>query len=210
LEGKLLGPYWLLVQLGTKNRFGARYFEVFLKDSVNEISPKPVVIGLFHQGSYPDYNWIEIIRISLPSNLEQKPAIASMSPQELGRQLFRYLADLIPAGGHLMVEYDSPEQEETARSLTLGIPPTATPLRYLMLLVGCGAGFKDWYFSEGGSEGPRKLLGYKALNPEHAQRKIGEMVKALKAFLGKPPLASDSELDRAARKRAREILKSYD
>lgn len=30
LPGKPLGPYRLLVQLGTKNRFGARYFQVFL------------------------------------------------------------------------------------------------------------------------------------------------------------------------------------
>jgi len=51
----------------------------------------------------------------------------------------------------------------------------------------CGASFKDWYIAEGGSEGPRKLQGYKAPDRQHAQRKANEMALELKAFLGRLP-----------------------
>ena len=108
-----------------------------------------------------------------------------------------------------MVEYDSPAGQDTARSLSLGIPPAATPLGYLMFLVGCGAGFKDWYFAESGSEGPRKLQGYKALSSQQARLRTKETVAELKAFLRRLPLAPESELERAARDRARAIVGQY-
>ena len=108
-----------------------------------------------------------------------------------------------------MVEYDSPEQQDTARSLALGIPPAATPLGYILFSIGCGAGFRDWYFAEGGSEGPRKLQGYKALNRQHAQLKIKETVRELTAFLSRPPSVT-SELERAARDRALAILNKFE
>lgn len=83
--------------------------------------------------------------------------VLDISANGLHRQLLQYLADLIPPGGHMMVEYDSLEQQAAARSLALGSPPILTPLGYMLFLVGCGTSFKDWHFAEGGSEGPRKL-----------------------------------------------------
>ncbi|HEY56100.1 MAG TPA: DUF1122 family protein, partial [Dehalococcoidia bacterium] len=68
-------------------------------------------------------------------------------------------------------------------------------------------GFKDWYFSEGGTEGPRKLQGYKALHEEDARLKNRELARELREFLRRPSLA-DSELEKAARHRARAILSS--
>ena len=127
---------------------------------------------------------------------------------ELTRQLFQYLADLIPPGGHMMVEYDSPEQRDTARSLALGIPPIATPLGHLLFSIGCGAGFKDWYFAEGWGEGTRKLQGYKSLNSQHAQLKTEEAVTELRAFLNKLSPGAGLELEKAARNRALAILSS--
>ena len=140
--------------------------------------------------------------MSFGSGREQ---VVDVSSSEL-TQLFQYLANLIPPGGHMMVQYDSPEQSDTARSLALGIPPIATSLGYLLWSVDCGAGFKDWYFAEGGSEGPRKLQGYKALNSQHAQLKAEKTVQELTAFLGKHPSVTSSELERAARDRALAIL----
>ncbi len=106
-----------------------------------------------------------------------------------------------------MVSYDSLEQRDTDRSLSLGIPPAVTSRGYLMLMIGCGVGFKDWYFSEAGIEGPRKLQGYKALSEESARLKNRELVDELRAFLRRPSLA-DSELEKAAHHRARAILDS--
>ena len=117
------------------------------------------------------------------------------------KNLFEYLVDLIPRGGHLMVEYDSPEQEETVRALDLGVPPVATPLGYIMFLAGYDAGFKDWYFAEGGTEGPRKLQGYRSLDEHHARLKAQEMTQELKSFLNRP-LTANLEIEKAARGRA--------
>ena len=83
--------------------------------------------------------------------------VLDISTNGLAQQLFQYLADLIPPSGHMMVEYESPEQQATARSLASGIPPVATPLGYMLFSIGCGVGFRDWYITEGVSEGPRKL-----------------------------------------------------
>jgi hypothetical protein len=210
LQGKSLGSHKLVVWLGTKNRFGARYFQVFLQNPSGEVSRKPVILGLFSQGRYPSHNWIEVINFRpWPSFAPVEPALDTAAGG-LAQQLFQYLASLIPPGGHLMVEYDSPAEQDTARSLSLGIPPVATPLGYLMFLIGCGAGFKDWYFAESGSEGSRKLQGYKALNREQAQLKTKEMVEELKAFLSRPSLLPDSELERAARDRAQKIIGQYE
>lgn len=108
----------------------------------------------------------------------------------------------------MMVEYDSPEQQDTADSLALGIPPVVTPLGYMLFLIGCGAGFKNWHFAEGGSEGPRKLQGYKALNSEHAKLKAEETIDELTAFLDKLSSVASSELERAAQDKALAILTS--
>lgn len=205
LQGEALNSYTLDVLLGVKSRFGASYFQVFLRSASGDVSLRPVVLGLFSQGRYPGYNWIEVITLTVRVGFGAEGQPSEVITDELAQRLFHYLASLIPPGGHLMVSYDSPEQRDTARSLSLGIPPAATPLGYLMLLSGCGAGFKDWYFSEGGTEGPRKLQGYKALNEEDARLKNKELVRELREFLRRPSLP-DSELEQAARHRARAIL----
>jgi hypothetical protein len=206
LQGKALDSYKLVVLLGAKNKFGASYFQVFLQNASGEVSHQPAAIGLHSQGKYPSYNWIEIVSFSPRLDFASGKQGLDISTRKLTIPLFQYLADLLPPGGHMMVEYDSPEQQDTARSLALGIPPVATPLGYMPFLIGCGAGFKDWYFAEGAIEGPRKLQGYKALNSRHAQLKTAEIARELNAFLDRFPSVAGSELEKAARDRALAIL----
>jgi hypothetical protein len=202
LQGRPTDSYQMVVLVGPKNRFGASYFKIFLNSASGELSRQPAVTGLYNKGSHPGYNWVEIISLSPAGSSGE--ATLEMTPGGLAHQILQGLADLIPPGGHMMVEYDSPGQQETARSLALGIPPVATPLGYLMFLVGCGVAFRDWYFAEGGSEGPRKLQGYKALDSRHAELKAREMERELNAFLRSP--GGGSELEKAARNRAHVIL----
>jgi hypothetical protein len=206
LQGKGLDSYRLVVLLGVKNRIGARYFQIFLQADSGEVSHQPTLIGLCSTGKYPSYNWIEIISFVPRSSFGLRRQTSAIVTNGLARQLFQYLADLIPPGGHMMIEYDSPEQQDTARSLALGIPPAITPLGYMLFLIGCGAGFKDWHFAEGGSEGPRKLQGYKALNEQHARLKNQETVQELSAFLDQLPSVAGSQLEIAASNRSREII----
>ena len=128
----------------------------------------------------------------------------------LSRELLKLIADSIPPGGHMMIEYDSPVQQETADLLRLGVPPAATPLGYLLYSIGFGAGFKDWHFAEGGSEGPRKLQGFKPLNQKHAQEGVNGLAKELLNFSNSPTDFGHSGLGKAARQRAVEILGSLD
>ena len=206
LQGKAVDSYRLVVLLGAKNRIGASYFQVFLRNDSGEVSNQPVVIGLLNQGRYLSYNWIEIISLLSRLSFGSMKQVVDTSINELRRQLLQYLADLIPPGGHMMVECDSLEQQDTARSLALGIPPILTPLGYMLFLIGYGAGFKDWYFAEWGNEGPRKLQGHKALNSQHAKLKIQETSKELTKSPDKPSSKDILELERAAQGRALDIL----
>jgi hypothetical protein len=55
----------------------------------------------------------------------------------------------------------------------------------LLFVAGCGVAFKDWYFAEGGREGPEKLQGHKALNAEEEKQKLATMSRELQAFLSR-------------------------
>jgi hypothetical protein len=202
LEGKPLGDSTLQIMLGPTNRVGAHYFQVTLRDRSGNVS-KPLLLALYHSGPYPSYNWIEVIRLARKITFPKREA--SLSDIEL-EKFFRYLSDHIPPGGHIMVEYESTEQEETRLAIGCGIPPVATPLGSILFLVGCGVAFKDWYFAEGGSEGPRKLQGFKALHDDHRRARAADMAAELRSFLRRETPPSCHQHWEAARKRAWRIL----
>jgi hypothetical protein len=205
LHGQPLGAYKLVVLLGGKNRFGATHFQLYLRDA-GEISLEPAVIGLYNRGRYPSYNWIEIIRLSSSVSFTSG-AVVDLRQGDLMRTLLQRLADLLPPGGHMMIEYASAEQQDTARSLALGIPSIATPLGHLLFSIGCGAAFKDWHFAEGGWEGPCKLQGFKPLDAHHAKAKANEIAEELTVFLNSPPRSEISHLEKEARERAGELIR---
>jgi hypothetical protein len=104
-------------------------------------------------------------------------------PEGIDLQIVGALAGLVPAGGHLMMEYDSAHRRLTARALAQNVPAAATPLGAMMCAAGAGTAFKDWYTPEGGREGPRKLQGFRAVDVEHGTRRAREMVTSLEAFM---------------------------
>jgi hypothetical protein len=149
----------------------------------------------------PSYNWIEVaetVQPDQPGRREQSPA------EETDCPLFRFLVSVLPSGGHLMVEYDSPERAETARGLAAGIPAIVTPLGSALYCAGCGARFKDWQIAEGGSEGPRKLQAYVPPSDEISQRWEREAADQLERFLAQAGGESDVWLH--ARERARSLI----
>lgn len=177
----------LEVWVGPKNNVGARYFRSYLVSELGRTT-QPVAFGMQNAGPYPGYNWVEVVDydhiLPLPDGREVEV------PEGIERRIFEVFATLVPAGGHLMVEYDSPGRQMTALALAARVPPLATPLGAMMAAVGCGDAFKDWYISEGGREGPRKLQGFRALNEEHARTRGLETLTVLEAFL-----ASAADLD---------------
>ena len=178
----------LEAELGPRNHVGSTYFRLHLVTEAFGRVVEPVVFGLQNSGPYPGYNWVEVIEwrdvLPLPDGRSVEV------PAGIERQLFRRLGELVPPGGHLMAEYDSPGRVLTAKALYLKVPPAATPLGETLTAAGCGDAFRDWYIPEGGREGPRKLQGFRATNAEHARARGLEMIAALEAFL-----ARDDDVD---------------
>jgi hypothetical protein len=206
LQGRALGPARLLVLLGPKNAVGAVYFQAFLRLSDGRLSSEPLLLALHNSGRFPAYNWIDVIRYEDGASFEGGERL-DLAARGLDRRLFRLLGQLIPPGGHLMVEYESEGQRLTQRLLTLGVPPVATPLGYLLFLSGCGASLRDWYISEGGREGPRKLQGFKPLDAEDARRKGRSMAEELRQFLARTPSREHRQWEGLARRLARRVLR---
>ena len=202
LEGQPLAGGRLRMLLGPTSRFGARYFTVLVESADNRMSRDAALSGLHNSGPLPSYNWIEV------AETNERVALPDGGGIDIGAEgierLFGLLLAALPPGGHLMVEYDSPERAETARGLIQGVPPLATPLGALLFRIGFAAHFKDWQIAEGGSEGPRKLQAYKPPSEEDAHRWRSEAERQLQTFLAAPTPAS--EVVRAARDRAAALL----
>lgn len=171
----------LVIEIGPRNKVGSHYFRAFLDARELGRTPEPVLFGLQNSGPYPGYNWVEV------TDFQGRVPVAGGGevevPEGIDLRIVETLARLVPPGGHLMMEYDSPHRAMTARSLAAGVPPAATPLGAIMFAAGCGVAFTDWYISEGGREGPRKLQGYRALDAEHEERRGYEMLVSLEAYL---------------------------
>lgn len=170
----------LVVEAGPRNRSGATYFRAFLDAAEVGRTLEPVLAGLHATGPYPGFNWVEVTEFS-----GQVPVAAGNVdvPEGIDLQIVQALASLVPAGGHLMMEYESSHRRLTARALAQGVPPVATPLGAMMFSVGCGVAIRDWYIAEGGREGPRKLQGFRAVDIEHGTRRAREMLLELEAFM---------------------------
>lgn len=207
LIGRQVGAYVIRLLEGPRSRFGARYFRLHLENSGGRLCTEPAVVGLYSSGRHPSQNWIEIASVSLTATFTgQRRYSIDPEASEAGRQVWQLLGDAIPPGGHLMVEYESQEWRETERGLAKNIPPVATPLGQLIFRIGCGVNFKDWYFSEGLHEGPRKLQGWKAMDEPHRRRRAKGMAEELHAFLASSCVEPRSPLIERARRRARAVL----
>ena len=177
----------LEVWLGPRNAVGAQYFRCFLASDLGR-PQDPVVFGLQNSGPFPGFCWVEVIEYR---NILEMPDGSTVEvPNGIERLIFEQLARLVPPGGHMMVEYDSPCRRVTARGLEGGVPPAATPLGAVMRAAGVGDAFRDWYIAEGGREGPRKLQGFRAVDEAHARERGEQMLGELRAFL-----AGSAELD---------------
>lgn len=158
------------------------------------------VEALFNDGPYPGQNWVEIYDLDLPRALRGNSDFApDLAPY------LQPVADAIPAGGHLMAEYEKRDWHTTQRGLLVGVPPIATPLGAVLFDLGCGDSFKDWYFPEGGMEGSRKLQGNKAYSPKQRREMRAKRASELERFLASRE-RGPAEIEERARRDARRVL----
>jgi len=209
LEGRRLAGGRLRFFPGRTSRFGALYFSLHLERN-GCLSREPVLMGLYHSGPYPSYNWIEVAQVNEHLTFEARDAGpgAALDAPDL-RRLMALLRELIPPGGHLMLEYESPRWASTARALNLGAPPAATELGELLRAAGCATSIRNWYIPEGGHEGPRKLQGFKPLGEGRARSAREARDRELRDFLTSlAPGAQSNAALADARRRARRLLRS--
>jgi hypothetical protein len=203
LDGVALGNYRTVALLGPKNAVGSRYFQLFLADGKGRLAGGALALGLYNSGPYPAFNWIEM------TQYDERPSFdgagVSLWDTGLDTLLFAALSGLVPDGGHMMVEYDSPSHRATERILTLRYPVAASPIGFRMFEAGARS-YRDWYISEGGREGPRKLQGFKPWNDEIAREKTAALRAELEALLAASENENHGEWGRLARALARRVL----
>jgi hypothetical protein len=207
LHGASLGEYHILALLGPKNNVGSRYFQLWLSDSDGRLSEEPLALGLQNSGQFPAFNWIELAQYR--EVLRVGDDVVDLRTTSLEPTLFEQLALFVPPGGHIMVEYDSPSQRATQRILTLGYPPVCSPLGHLLFHIGCRS-YRDWYISEGGREGPRKLQGFMPLNKEVRREKAERLRQELTDFLSRTGTGTTDEWAAVVRRTAREVLRELE
>jgi hypothetical protein len=193
----------------SRTRSGWVHFSAMLVGRGEEFSVSALIAGIASAGGRGVKPWFEVrIYPEVKFANEKKVDARSLG---LEKSVIELLAGLTPPGGHLMVDYESEGQEETFAELLLGVPPLATRLGEMLFAADIRGQFKDWYFPEGGHEGPRKLQANKPPDEEAAGRALRQHRRELRAFLA-APLPVDPEqakvIERAQR-RAAAILAEF-
>jgi len=212
LEDKKVGEY--LLQLGEVKQLRLsswKGFELYIKKPEGILSLAPVIKGILSSEAKDGIQpWLDIVYWEELEFKKDEKFIErlSLSSRDHDARLFQILGDLIPPGGHLMVSYEgeNPIHKNTIKSLSIRIPPAATPLGFLLVRSGFQL-IKDWYLSEGGFEGPRKLWAEKAPDSNWAKIFYGKTAAQIDSFLEKERQPELRTLEEPARERASEILK---
>ena len=198
------------VDVGPARIIEQAYFALHLVQNNGTSFSDPVFSGVFSAGrpSHSIPGWVDGDYFDTASFPDGSSISLSMHGFDL--RLFKMLGGLVPEGGSLMVSYtlfskESRIHRETKRGLDRGYPPVVTPLGFLLFVAGCGMGFKDWYFAEGGREGPEKLQGYKSLNSQIAKEKAEQMLQELRVFLGRTQ--NEDNLAREFKSRADQVMR---
>jgi hypothetical protein len=210
MDGRKLGRYRIaLAEVRPfKGRAGWFHVRLDLADPDGAALKGPLMTGIISGGGRGAMPWVEC---RLFPKLETRDG-GAIDVRSLGLEakMIGVLGDLIPPGGHLMIDYESTGQEETFAELVLRVPPLASYLGSLMYAAGFRGRFKDWYFSEGGHEGPRKLQANKSPDARAERLALREHRRELAEFIRRPLPArpADAEVVLRAQMRARAILKT--
>ena len=202
LDGAEVGEgVQLAVEVGLQNRAGARHFRVYLVSDQLGQTVEPVIHGLHHAGTLPLQHWIEV------TDYLDRPALSDGRfvevPEGIELRIIQAIGALVPAGGQLMLEYDSASRSVTASALAAGVPPAATPLGGMMFAAGCGVAFRDHGRAAGGRAGRRKLRGFRAIDSDHERSRGLAMLTDLEVFMGR-----SKELDWLVQSQTRPIAEA--
>lgn len=184
LNGQTLGGYRLdVARLEPTDKSGWRFFELQLVDEGGPYMPA-VVTGLHSVGGRGVAPWIEVLRYH--PRLRQGQSTLDLGVDGLDVLLFKRLAQLIPAGGHLMIWCEGAVHRLTHLALHNGVPPVLTPLGQILYSTGFPK-VRFFDVAEGGLEGEQKLWAEKPMDQAMHAHWTNQTREALEAFLARPP-----------------------
>lgn len=213
LQGKRLDGFSLdLGEVKQLRLSGWKGFKLYLRDNSGRASESPVIQGIYSVGgkdgvkAWMDLEYTEELEFVRGAEIKDK---LSLETDHLNRKLFKYLGNIIPPGGHLMVSYEGEQNIHVSTRIWLnkGIPPVLTPLGVLIFLAGFQY-IKDWYLAEGGHEGPRKLWGEKAPDKSWTETFYERTAQQIGKFMEKRAGTYPKEIEDPARHKATEILEA--
>lgn len=189
-----------------------RQFQILLEKG-DKVSQKPVVQGI-HSTGHPSFKASEWVDMNYRSEVSINNVLHSLAAAGSDVELFERLGKVIPPGGSMMVAYrmfygEEQIHRDTREALDMGIPPALTPIGYLMFRADCGWSFRDWYFAEGGREGPEKLQGFKPVSDMQRKEAAFQLVNSLTRFLENLE-GSSKHHETMARSNAQAILRFVD
>lgn len=199
-----MGPFSLRLRACRAHRFsGWRQFEIDLRFGRVDTTA-PVLWGVFSAGGKGVQAWFDCA-------YRPRPTMADGSRIDLGDgdievSLFTVLCGVLPPNGHVMISCEGRDHQETHRALRVHVPAVATRLGAALFRAGFRGGFKDWYFAEGGREGPVKLQANKPRDAAHEAHALKRTEADLGEYLARPISALYPDVDARGRERARQIL----
>ena len=190
----------LIVESGPLDRTGARRFRIFLRSREVGLTSEPFVAGTLDLDPLAGAPRIEVTRYRARLPLVNGEQVEV--PEGIGLQVMESLAGLLPEGGALIVECESPAFSSTAQSLDAGVPPAATPLGGMLFVAGCGSVIRER--AAGARSARRALQGFR-FDPESP----GEQTRGL-AMLAELEhfLSNSSELDWQLQSQTRPIAEA--
>ncbi len=165
---------------------------------------EPVLWGVFSAGGKGVQAWIDCAYRPRPAMANGNRIDLSDGDHEVS--LFAALCGVLPPNGHVMVSCEGKDHEETYRALRVQVPPVATRLGAALFRAGFRGGFKNWYFAEGGWEGPVKLQANKPRDAAHEVLTAKQTEAELREYLARPISALYPDADARSRDRGRLIL----
>jgi hypothetical protein len=211
IDGCLLGRHSLKVTgvRPVRPRVGWLYVDIDLGAPEGEISTTHLATGIVSGGGRGVKPWIECRIFPQVSFGHKRTIDARALGLEAG--FINLLGSLIPPGGHLMIDYDSGGQDLAMAELVARVPPVCCHLGDLMFRAGFRGQFKDWYFSEGGHEGPRKLQANKSPDAGAQRESIREHMLVLRRFVRSPLPKEEraASLIANAAERARGLIRDF-
>ena len=210
-----LGPYQIHARYQPKARIGHFDFDLFLKNQEGQTSRIPIVTGICSKGN-PHQSvsgWFDIHFLDCLDFGEGERVCLSQL-DGLAETLFAILGRVSPPGGMIMVSYvtdivwgfESDLHAVTRQCLRLRrpeIPPSCTPLGWLLFVSGCRNIKGQAYDVQGSS----RLAGEMAPDKAYESRFTEGLTGRVRDYLASEPCADFVDLERVCRANGAKILR---